>query len=98
MVLRANERDAREGGQKGNGSVSCLNCVVTELKVMLHGTICNDDFSCNTALQHCCDIVSHSCNIDLTLQRCVGRENFTQKVNLCCFILDHIYSNSFNLK
>ena len=44
MVLRANERDAREGGQKGNGSVSCLNCVFRELKVMVRWTICNDDF------------------------------------------------------
>ena len=44
MVLRANERDAGEGGQKGNGSVSCLNCVVRERKVMLHWTILNDDF------------------------------------------------------
>ena len=44
MVLRANERDAREGGQEGNGSVSCVNCVVRERKVMLHWTILNDDF------------------------------------------------------
>ena len=44
MVLRANERDAREGGQEGNGSVSCLNCVARELKVMLHWTICNEYF------------------------------------------------------
>ena len=44
MVLRANERDAREGGQKGNGSVSCLNCVTRELKVMLHWTICKEYF------------------------------------------------------
>ena len=63
---------------------------------MLHWTICNDDFSCNTALQHCCDIVSHSCIIDPTLQPCVGRENFTQKVNLFCFKPHHFYSNSFN--
>ena len=43
MVLRANERDAREGGQKGNGSVSCLNCVARELR-SLHWTICNEYF------------------------------------------------------
>ena len=29
------------------------------LKVMLHGTIRNDDFKCNTALQHFCDTVSN---------------------------------------
>ena len=42
------------------------------LKVMLHGTICNDDFQRKTALQHCCDIVSNGCNIVPTLQRCVA--------------------------
>ena len=39
------------------------------LKVMLHGTIIrNNDFSRNTALQHCCDIVSNGCHIVATLQ------------------------------
>ena len=38
------------------------------LKVMLHGTIDNDDFKRNATLQHCCDIVSNSCNIVPTLQ------------------------------
>ena len=33
------------------------------LTVMLHGTIRSDDFQRNTALQHCCDVVSNSCNI-----------------------------------
>ena len=33
------------------------------LTVMLHGTIRSDDFERNTALQHCCDVVSNSCNI-----------------------------------
>ena len=42
------------------------------LKVMLHGTICHGDFKCNTVLQHCCDIVSNSCNIGPTLQRSVA--------------------------
>ena len=42
------------------------------LKVMLHGTICNDDFQRKTALQHCRDIVSNGCNIVPTLQRCVA--------------------------
>ena len=41
------------------------------VKVMLHGTIRNDDFWGNTALQHCCDIVSNGCNAVPTLQRCV---------------------------
>ena len=30
---------------------------------MLHGTIRNDDFKRNTALQHCYFIVSNGCNI-----------------------------------
>ena len=46
--------------------------VEPRFNVMLHGTICNDNFQCNTALQHCSDIVSNSFNIDPTLQRCVA--------------------------
>ena len=42
------------------------------LKVMSHGTIRNDDFWCNTALQYCCDIVSNVCNIVPTLPRFVA--------------------------
>ena len=38
---------------------------------MLHETIRNDDFQPNTALQHCCDIVSNSYNVVPALQRCV---------------------------
>ena len=41
------------------------------LKLMLHETIRNDDFQRNTALQHCCNIVSNGDNIVPTLQRCV---------------------------
>ena len=44
-------------------------------KVMLHvegTTICNDDFQWDTALQHCCNHVLNSCNIDPTLQRCTS--------------------------
>ena len=41
------------------------------LKLMLHETIQNDDFQRNTALQHCCNIVSNGYNIVPTLQRCV---------------------------
>ena len=44
----------------------------TLLKVMLHRTIRNDDFYCNTALQHCCDIVSNDCNVVSTLQRYIA--------------------------
>ena len=39
---------------------------------MLHETIRNDDFERNTALQHCCDIVSNDCNVVPTLQRYVA--------------------------
>ena len=42
------------------------------LKVTLHETILNDDFYRNTALQHCCDIVSNGYNIVPTLQRSVA--------------------------
>ena len=33
------------------------------VKVLLPGTIRNDDFNRNTALQHCCDIVLNGYNI-----------------------------------
>ena len=39
---------------------------------MLNGTIRNDDFLHNTALQHCSDIVLNTCNIVSTLQPCVA--------------------------
>ena len=39
--------------------------------VMLHGTIRNDDFYRNTALQHCCDIVSNGYNCNIATLRCV---------------------------
>ena len=42
------------------------------LKVVLYGTIRNDDFQRNTASQHCCDIESNSGNVVSTLQRCVS--------------------------
>ena len=42
------------------------------IKMMLHETIRNDDLELNTALQHCCDIVSNGYNIVPTLQRCVA--------------------------
>ena len=41
-------------------------------KVMLHGTIRNDDFWRNTALQHCRDTVLNGYNIGPALQRCVA--------------------------
>ena len=46
--------------------------LVFTVKVMLHETILNHDFLRNTALQHCCKIVSSSYNIVLTLQSCVA--------------------------
>ena len=42
------------------------------LKVMLLGTIRNNHFWHNRALQHCWDIVLNACNIVPTLQRCVA--------------------------
>ena len=41
------------------------------LKVMLHEKILNDDFYRNTALQHCCYIVSNGYNVVPTLLRYV---------------------------
>ena len=46
------------------------------LKVMLHETIRNDDFQRNTALQHCCNVVSNGYNIVPTLQRSVALKIF----------------------
>ena len=42
------------------------------LKVMLHETIRNNDLKRITALQHCCYIVSNSCNIVPTFETCVA--------------------------
>ena len=48
--------------------------VAARLKVMLHETICNDDFQRNTALQHCCDIVLKIIyNIFPTLPLCCAK-------------------------
>ena len=49
-----------------------LHPFARSFKVMLQETIRNEDFKGNTALQHCCDIVSNGCNIVPTLQRCVA--------------------------
>ena len=46
--------------------------VSSPLKMMLHGTIRNDDFQRNTALEYCCDIEWNGCNVVPTLQRCVA--------------------------
>ena len=51
---------------------SVAEILLYNLKVMLHETIRNDDFQRNTALQHCCDIVSNGYNIVTALQRCVA--------------------------
>ena len=42
------------------------------LKVMYHETIRNDDVWRNTALQHCCEIVSNGYNIVSASQRCAA--------------------------
>ena len=42
-----------------------------DLIKVIHETIRNDDFQRNTALQHCCDIVSNGYNIVPSLQLCV---------------------------
>ena len=44
------------------------------IKVMLHGTICNDYLQRNTSFQHCCNIVWNCCNIVATLLRCVAQK------------------------
>ena len=44
------------------------------IKVMLHGTIRNDDFYRKTALQHCCEIDSNGSNIVPILERCVAQK------------------------
>ena len=50
-----------------NDTLSKVRNDNTELTPMLQGTICNDDFQCITASQHCYDIVSICYNIVLTL-------------------------------
>ena len=50
-----------------NDTLSKVRNDNTELTAMLQGTICNDDFQCITALQHCYDIVSICYNIVPTL-------------------------------
>ena len=42
------------------------------LKVMLHEAICKVDFQRNTALKHCCNIVSNVYNTVPALQCCVA--------------------------
>ena len=52
------------------------------LKAMLHETIRNEGFLRNTALQHCCDIVSNSYSIVPTLQRCVALETVVANITM----------------
>ena len=42
-------------------------------KLMLHGTICNNDFQRNTALRHCCNILLNDRNIVPILQRFIAQ-------------------------
>ena len=48
-------------------------CESSRVTSPLHaGTICNNDLKRITALQHCCDIVSNSCNIVPTFETSVA--------------------------
>ena len=49
-----------------------LPSLLSLLKVMLHRTIGNDDFSCSTALQCWNNVVTIRNNVATMLQRCVG--------------------------
>ena len=60
---------------------SLLETRRSAIKVMLHATICNDDFQHNTALQHCCDIVLNSYNIVPTFQRCTVKHHTLRSNN-----------------
>ena len=55
-------------------AVSRCSLSLDLFKVMLHGSIRNDDFKRNTALQHCCDSVSNGYSIVSTLQRFAALE------------------------
>ena len=46
-----------------------------DVKVMLHGTICNDDFKRNTALQCWNSVITIRNNVATMLQRCVAAKN-----------------------
>ena len=53
---------------------------VEDVKVMLHGTISNDDFKRNTALQCWNSVVTIWNNVATTLQRCVVAKNRRCKI------------------
>ena len=74
-VKREGEEKEAGGGRRWPASLRGTLKIIglTEgLKVMLHETICNDNFYCNTALQHCCNIVVTRYSIVPTLQWCVA--------------------------
>ena len=72
----------RQNGQNSRGTTNRRRVVSLQTQPYISkvGTFkgdvtrddCNDDFKCNTALQHCCDIVSNGYNIVPALQRCVA--------------------------
>ena len=62
------------------------------LMVLIHETIRNDDFERNTALQHCCDIVSDGYNIapvKVMLHGTIRNDDFYCNATLqhCCDIV-----------
>ena len=69
---RANEREARSSRVLPHQTRKPSERLWESLKAMLHETIRNDDFQRNTALQHCCDIVSNGYNITPALQPCLA--------------------------
>ena len=60
---------------------SLLGTRRSAIKVMLQGTICNDDFQRNTVLQYCCDIVLNSYNTVPTIQRCTVKHHTLRSDN-----------------
>ena len=56
---------------------SCVQLIF--IKVMLHKTIRNKDFWCNTALQICWVIFFNSDNLVPILERCVALKNVFAK-------------------
>ena len=71
-LIRGSKAIGNADGTGTNGSFIPACPRNEQVKVMLHETIRNEDFWRNTALQHCCDIVSDGYKIAPALQRCVA--------------------------
>ena len=56
------------------------------VKVMLHRTIRDNDFKCNTVLQHCCYIPLNDCNTVPKFEPCVMCQKSSLRIVPCTII------------